>query len=440
MNFLLQISSGADPIRYRTLADVLGVFNLVLILLFFLCCIHQVIYIPIAMFFRKRSLPNPPAPNRYAVLICGRNEAQVIGYLIDSLMEQDYPRDLFSVFVAADNCTDDTAQIARAHGAVAYERHDLTHIGKGYAMDFLLSNIDRDYPDAFDAYLVFDADNLVKEDFISRINEVFSNGYDVVTGYRNIKNYADNWISAAHGIWFIKDSCFSNNARMKLGTCTSVEGTGFVFSRRIKEAQGGWPFHLLTEDFEFTSHYAVKGEIFGYCAEAQFYDEQPTAFSDSWKQRLRWAKGGLQVVRRYGLRLFRGMCHRRFLPNYDIFSIGMLYVLSALTLLVNVGSMLLSLGFRDVANVAYTVLSSLAQGYVLFFAYALIITLYQWNNIRCPWYKKLLYLFTYPIFMFTYLPIALIALVAPIRWKPIRHKRAQTLSAIGKKEDKIQGD
>ena len=102
---------------------------------------------------------------------------------------------LVTVFVAADNCTDRTAAIARTHGAVVYERFNQLNVGKGYALDFLLQHIGADYPAGFDGYFVFDADNLLAPDYIERMNEMFSNGHEIVTSYRNSKNFGDNWIS-----------------------------------------------------------------------------------------------------------------------------------------------------------------------------------------------------------------------------------------------------
>lgn len=79
------------------------------------------------------------------------------------------------------NCTDDTAAIARRHGAVVYERFNHINVGKGYALDFLTQHIKADYPGGFDGYFVFDADNILAPDYIEKMNAVFSNGYEIVT-------------------------------------------------------------------------------------------------------------------------------------------------------------------------------------------------------------------------------------------------------------------
>ena len=92
-----------------------------IIILFFFCYAYQFVYIPVVLFSRKKTL-SQPKKNRFAVLICARNEQAVIGDLIESLHHQTYDAGLIHLFVMADNCTDETAGIARSHGVTVYER------------------------------------------------------------------------------------------------------------------------------------------------------------------------------------------------------------------------------------------------------------------------------------------------------------------------------
>jgi glycosyltransferase involved in cell wall biosynthesis len=112
--------------------------------------------------------------HRFAVLIAARNEEAVISQLIESIQHQSYPSQLIKIFVAADNCTDNTAAAAREAGAVVWERFNRKKIGKGYALNFLLKQIEKTCPDKpFDGYFVFDADNLLDENYISEMNKTF---------------------------------------------------------------------------------------------------------------------------------------------------------------------------------------------------------------------------------------------------------------------------
>ena len=119
--------------------QTLKTINFIISVVFFVCYAYQFLYIPAVLWLRRRraALPAAPASNHYAILICARNEAAVIGDLLASLRAQTYPRELLTVYVLADNCTDDTARIAREGGAVVYERFNRQQVGKGYALQTL---------------------------------------------------------------------------------------------------------------------------------------------------------------------------------------------------------------------------------------------------------------------------------------------------------------
>ncbi|MEG1782499.1 MAG: glycosyltransferase family 2 protein, partial [Oscillospiraceae bacterium] len=171
----------------------------------------------------------------------------------ESIKSQHYPEKLITIFVVADGCTDNTALIAQRAGAKVYTRSNPSLVGKGYALNFLLNNIKEDYPsDSFEGYFVFDADNVLSENFVLEMNRTFSDGYEIVTGYRNSKNYGENWVSAGYALWFLRESKFLNNSRFLMNTSCAVSGTGFMFSDRILKEMGGWDFFLLTEDIEFS--------------------------------------------------------------------------------------------------------------------------------------------------------------------------------------------
>lgn len=97
--------------------------NYVIMCLFFVCYAYQLAYIPLAWLpARKRKTPKPDPDHTFAVLIAAHDEAAVIGALVDSLRAQTYSAQQIGIFVAADRCSDRTAEIARAHGAVVFAR------------------------------------------------------------------------------------------------------------------------------------------------------------------------------------------------------------------------------------------------------------------------------------------------------------------------------
>lgn len=406
------------------------IINSIIAALFFICYFYQFIYTAAAL-FKGKAVKNEFRLNNYAVLIAARNEEAVIAQLIESVKEQIYPGELITVFVVADNCTDRTAAVAKSCGAVVYERSNPMLVGKGYALDFLLKRIGEDYPeDTFDGYFVFDADNVLEPDYIYEMNKVFSQGYRVVTGYRNSKNYGDNWISAGYGLWFLRESQSLNKARYILGTSCNISGTGFVFSNEIVKRMGGWKYYLLTEDLEFTADNVIKGEKIGYCENAVLYDEQPTGMAQSVRQRTRWCKGYFQVLATHGKELARGAFIDGNFSCYDmLMSMTPAFILSLAGVIANVIWMIASIiSGAGIAAVALEALKGIFNGYLMFLVLGFITTLTEWGRIETSAAKKILYTFTFPLFMFTYLPISIGAIFAKAEWKPILHGKSYSLS------------
>lgn len=403
--------------------ETIQTVNYILALIFFFCYVYQIFYLFVPFFKKDRPHKNARF-HHYAILIAARNEASVITQLLESIHAQDYPADKISTFVVADNCTDDTAALARAYGAIVYERHNRQLVGKGYALDFLLAQIQRDWGNRFDGYFVFDADNLLKNNYVREMNRTFCDGYEIVTSYRNSKNYGDNWISAGYALWFLRESQYLNHARMLLGTSCAVSGTGFLFSRRILHKCGGWKFFLLTEDIEFTIHNIVSGERIGYCARAEFFDEQPTTFRQSWRQRMRWARGYLQVFYKYGGRLAQGVFSKNSVSCFDMsMSIMPAIILAVIGGVVNLIAAFHSLSLGQDVWIALKPFGiTLANTYLFLFSLGLLTTLTEWRQIHTSCFKKIAYLFTFPIFMLTYIPISFTALFKHVEWKPIEHR------------------
>ena len=400
--------------------EVLQWISKLIAVLFFLCYFYQFLYIPVS-WRRQKEKPMLSRCNRYAVLICARNEENVIGDLLDSIWEQTYPGALIHPFVMADNCTDNTAAVAAAHGATVYCRTNNTLVGKGYALEALLDEIRKDDSSGFDGYFVFDADNLLSEDYIERMHETFSQGYEIITSYRNSKNYSDNWISSGYALWFLRESQYLNRARMKLGTSCAVSGTGFLFSQSILDELEGWPFHLLTEDIEFSIHEILRGKRIGYCEKAVFYDEQPTDFRQSWRQRTRWSKGYLQVFGKYGKELVRGIFGGSFTAFDMSMNIMPAFFLSAAGLLTEVLILVMSLLQGGIAAAIPSLLRIFGSMYGTLFLLGAITTVTEWKRIHATDAEKIKAVLTFPIFMFTYLPIAISAIFAKAEWKPIVH-------------------
>lgn len=411
-------------------------FNLTIFILFTLCYSYQLYYVAYVLWSRKKPLPFADAEvklHRYAFVTSARNESNVIAELIESIQAQDYPKELIDIYVIADNCTDNTAEIARSCGAKVYERFNTQLIGKGYALDEFFGYIHREMPaHTYDGFFIFDADNLLDPQYTRAMNRVFDQGYRVVTSYRNSRNYGSNWISAGYALWFLRESKYLSKARMLLGTSCAISGTGFLVSDEVICANGGWPYHLLTEDIQFSIANIIKGETIGYADDAIIYDEQPITFKQSWNQRLRWSKGFYQVLINYGTSLVKGIFKGSKQNNHPFACFDMLMTivpavfLALLSIVVNGLILLTELNHvyvvQQIVDVTQqAVLFSCFNFYFMLFVLGVITTITEWEQIDAPVSKKVLYVFSFPIFILTYIPISFVALFKQVQWTPIAH-------------------
>ncbi len=267
--------------------------------------------------FFTRKFKKAKCNHKYAILVAARNEETVIGNLIDSINKQDYPRELVTVFVVADNCTDNTAAAAREQGAICYERFDNEHRTKGYALQYLVECIRKDYGiDSFEGYFIFDADNLMKQDYISRMNDSFDAGEKIITSYRNTKNFGDNWISASYGVHWLRTVRNEHRAKSLFHLATRIQGTGFLFAHEL--IKDGWNYTSLTEDRAFCADAVAQGYKITYNHNAQFYDEQPIDIKIAMRQRIRWAKGHLQAFVETGPKLLKHIFITKGAANRDV--------------------------------------------------------------------------------------------------------------------------
>lgn len=407
------------------------VLNCIVSILFTLCYAYQFFYLFVGM-LRKPIKYKAKQYHRYAAVISARNESRVIGNLIDSIKNQNYPQGLVDIFVIADNCSDDTAEVARKAGAVVYERVNEELIGKGYALDWFFNVLKENNEKEYDAYIVFDADNVLEPNFIVEMNAVFDNGYRIITSYRNSKNYGENWLSAGYSLWFLREARYLNNARMILKTSCAISGTGFLISSDIINKNNGWIHHLLTEDIEFTTDSILHGEKIGYCANAILYDEQPTNIKQSYLQRLRWAKGFYQVFRNYGAKLVKGIFNKSF-SCYDMFmTIMPAMLLTLISVVCNIIAIPVGIltDSPELPLLVKTLLQTIAGFYMMFFLIGTVTTITEWKQIHCSNLKKIMYLFTFPLFMLTYIPISIVALFKKVKWEPIHHSVSKTFTDI----------
>ncbi len=404
------------------------IFNFIILLFFTLAYFYQLVFLIRGLIHGDVVLPKAKKNHSYAFVIAAHNEEPVIGNLVRSILTQKYDG-LIECFVVADACTDNTFEEAQKAGAIAWSRNDLVRKGKSWVLDYAFNRILNEYGDKYEAFFVMDADNIIAPNYVEIMNQAFDAGYLVCTSYRNSKNFDSSWISSAYATWFLREAKFLNNVRMMVGTSCAISGSGWLVSEKIIKGMHGWNFHVLTEDIQFSTFCCAHGIQIGY-APAEFFDEQPVTFKASWTQRMRWTKGFYQVFFSYNRNLLSGIIKERRFSSYDmLMTVAPGMILTLLSAFVNGAYLVIgyfSHGFIATQGELLMCVGSLVMTfgsmYIVFWILGLITTISERKHIHCrkKW-RIVTNIFTFPIFMLTYIPITVVALFKKVEWVPTKH-------------------
>lgn len=244
---------------------------------------------------RPRVLGTPPT-TRFALLVPAHNEALGIGTALDSFRALDYPSHLYSVHVVADNCSDATADVVRAHGWQAHERNDPTDPGKGPALNWLYDRLN-EQQEPFDAMVVVDADSSLDQAFLRAMDAALSSGAVAAQGYYGVRD-----AHATPGTAFRSAALGCRHhlrpmGRKRLGASCGLYGNGMVFRRELMAGRR-WSGHLV-EDAEFQMQLLLDGHLVTYVPEALLWAEMPHEIEDATSQNQRWERGRHELIRAF---------------------------------------------------------------------------------------------------------------------------------------------
>lgn len=341
----------------------------------------------------------------FALIVAAHNEEQVIGPLIENLFILDYPQKLYDVFVVADNCTDDTAKIAASKGAIVYERYNNEKRGKGYALEWIFDKIWSNHK-AYDAVVIFDADNLVDKNFLKEMNSRLKKGEKIIQGYIDAKNPGDTWVSGAFAISFWVINRVWHLAKYNIGLSSALGGTGMCICMDVLKKYG-WGAVCLTEDLEFSMKALSQGIRTTWTRDAIVYDEKALTFAQSWRQRKRWAQGHVDVASRYCLPLFwKGIKEKNLMIIDGALHLCQPFFLIAMTVFMAISYLnyyipLYTPIFEKI--VPLEIWYILTAGQYIYPILCLII-----EKIPLKLYKNLIW---YPIFLLSWLPITILGFV-----------------------------
>lgn len=403
-------------------------------------------YLCISFFglYKKKEVNNVEPEKSFALLVAAHNEEKVIQDIIYSLKRLDYPKELYDIFVIADNCTDKTAAISKKAGAFVYERSSKTKKGKGYALEWMFDKIFK-LDKKYDSVVIFDADNLASKNFLLEMNKKLCEGFKVVQGYLDSKNPNDTWITGSYSIAFWTSNRMFQLSRANLGLSNQLGGTGFcVDTETLKKL--GWGATCLTEDLEFTCKLVLNGHKVGWAHEAVIYDEKPLTLSQSWWQRKRWMQGFTDVASRYFFKLMK-----KGIVEFNFTAIDCaLYSIQPLVILILGLAMILDY-IRRINSFDFTSLSKLTDfnfhslfnigniGTVTVVLLVVSVLQFIYTPVVLILEKKLnlkifLYYIVFPIYTITWIPISIQGIIDRNKkdWNHTAHTRSVNITDLEK--------
>ncbi|HMA36749.1 MAG TPA: glycosyltransferase family 2 protein [Chloroflexia bacterium] len=257
-----------------------------------------------------------PAPHtRFTVLIPAHDEELLIRRVVGSLLAIDYPRELYSLHVIADNCTDRTAELARAEGATVHERQDPDRRGKGYALRWLFGPLLADSGSG-DAFVIVDADSLVNQGFLRALDRRLGAGAVAIQAYDTVLNIEASWGTALRYVAFALLHYLRPLGRKLFGGSAGLKGNGMCFRRDVLEGMD-WGAFSVTEDLQFHLDLLLGGHVVEFAPDAIVWSEMPGSLQAAHAQNMRWESGRLDLLTDYVPRLVRAAVARRRFVLFD---------------------------------------------------------------------------------------------------------------------------
>ncbi len=267
------------------------------------------IVLTVAAMFARRHGPTPSADRRrFAILVPAHNEQALIGRLLSSLSQIDYPRERFDICVVADNCTDATAVVAERNGARVFERFDETHKAKGFALRWLLQQL-KDADEVYDAFVVLDADTVVQPNLLEAMNARLEAGSQVIQAYYSVQNASASRVAALRYAALAAVHYVRPMGRSLFGFSVGLKGNGMCFAAPVLE-RFAWNWFTLAEDVEFHLALVGSGMRVDFAPETPVFADMPVNLAQAASQNARWERGRLQLVRQHVPRLIvEGLKH-----------------------------------------------------------------------------------------------------------------------------------
>ena len=354
--------------------------------------------------------------HNYAILIPARNESLVIEKLLISIENQTKKIKPEDVYVIVETKKDKTVSIVEKHKMTIVYRKNLNKKRKGFALDDAIKEILKSNK-KYDAYFIFDADNILDKNYIKEMTKSFDEGYDIGIGYRNTKN-SKNLVSAASALTFSMINTIGNKRKSKYTNNLIISGTGYYIKGTIIESWKGFPFNSLTEDYELSLYSILNNLTTTYNDSAIYYDEQPEIFDVTITQRSRWVKGYFDARRNYIHKIRKSISKKD--KNYASKITALIGVNPLITLIIGILLLLIE-SITSFKNFIISLLIIFILIYITLMIFTYIIIKKEENKLDIK-VSKILLIFYNPFYLLSYIYCLYIAVTKKdLGWQEIKH-------------------
>lgn len=255
----------------------------------------------------RRRVSAPAEWPAVSVLVPAHNEEIVIAGTVDSLLHLDYPRDRLEIIIIEDSSRDRTRR-AVEQMMTRDPRVKLVSIppgmggrGKSYALNLGLRYAKHEL------IAVYDADNAPEPPALRYlVAELMAQPrLAAAVGKVRTLNRAVNFLTRCVNIEFVAFQWIVQAGRWRLFGLAALPGTNYVIRRDALERAGGWDAGAIADDAELTVRLSQDGRQIKFVPYAVTWEPEPQAWGVWLRQRLRWARGGTYVVRKFLPRLGR---------------------------------------------------------------------------------------------------------------------------------------
>ena len=386
-----------------------------------LCFLFSIYFVITGLFtFKKRKVKTTEKlkQHKFGILIPCRNEEAVIGSLIDSLKKLDYPENLYEIIVIPNNCTDHTRMKAKQKGAQIIDV-SIPVKSKGEVLKYTFDVLkEKDY----DAYVIFDADNVVDKNFLKAMNETLNEGFGVAQGFRDAKNPKDNYLTGSYTMFYYLQNVFYNQSRMNLHRSSAINGTGFCIKKEVIE-KIGFNVKTLTEDSEFTGICALNNIKIAFAKDAITYDEHPIEFKVSWHQRKRWSSGCFACLKRFGTSLMKSFWKKGSFCSFDCLLYYFAPIVQVISFVLPLIASFFTLIYGLMQNKFLLDLSSF-YFFFLFYLGSILLNIFTIKILHKKIKDHYKGIFGFSFFILSWIPINMICLFKKTKkWEPVNHTR-----------------